>query len=510
MQLEAHLSEDGTERECNTPFSLITPHLHQCERLPTANKRGKRGNHSTEDQLSISRKEDRKEKRTTTSNNSNSKAQKERRKTTASEQQKESGKALQQEEDEEEEEEEEVANEDGDVDMDMDDDTASLAEGKIDGNESPEPAQMRDIKQKGVDQLEVPEEDVLVLRGHESEVFVCTWNPVNVSELASGAGDATGRLWLVPENLTDGQEEPCVLPHLPAKENVRDVTTMEWNPTGTLLATGSYDGQARIWTSQGRSVADAAPGALRHILFGHKGPIFSLKWNKKGTLLLSAGVDENVILWDVHKGEMLQQYRLHDAGVLDVDWRDDTVFASCSSDRTLQVCQVGKKEPIKSYKGHTDEVNSIRWDPTGTYLASCSDDGSAKVWTLNEDKCVQDFRHRKEIYTLRWSPNVTPRLLATASFDTTIKLWDVISGTCLRTLTGHADSVYALAFNPTGKYLASGSFDQNVHLWNVQNGKLLRKHDGGGGIFEVSWNATGTRVAAAYSNSTVVVINAHV
>jgi transducin (beta)-like 1 len=50
---------------------------------------------------------------------------------------------------------------------------------------------------------------------------------------------------------------------------------------GSLLATGSYDGYARIWTTDGR---------LASTLGQHKGPIFALKWNKRGNYILSAGV----------------------------------------------------------------------------------------------------------------------------------------------------------------------------------------------------------------------------
>ncbi len=65
----------------------------------------------------------------------------------------------------------------------------------------------------------------------------------------------------------------------------KDVTSLDWNSDGTLLATGSYDGFARIWTTEGR---------LASTLGQHKGPIFALKWNKKGNYILSAGVDKTV------------------------------------------------------------------------------------------------------------------------------------------------------------------------------------------------------------------------
>ena len=62
--------------------------------------------------------------------------------------------------------------------------------------------------------------------------------------------------------------------------------------TGTQLATGSYDGFARIWSSEGTLVS-----TLGQMTSGcHKGPIFALKWNKKGNYIVSAGVDKVDVL----------------------------------------------------------------------------------------------------------------------------------------------------------------------------------------------------------------------
>ena len=58
------------------------------------------------------------------------------------------------------------------------------------------------------------------------------------------------------------------------------MTSLDWNSSGNLLATGSYDGFARIWTTSGK---------LERTLGQHKGPIFALKWNKSGNYILSAG-----------------------------------------------------------------------------------------------------------------------------------------------------------------------------------------------------------------------------
>lgn len=203
------------------------------------------------------------------------------------------------------------------------------------------------------------------------------------------------------------------------------------------------------------------------------------------------------------------------APTLDVDWRNNTSFATCSTDKLIYVCKVGDTSPLKCFEGHVDEVNAIKWDPSGRLLASCSDDKTAKVWSLTQDKCVHDFKeHTKEIYTIKWSPTGTgsanpnmPLLLASASFDTTVKLWDVDVGKCTHTLQQHTEPVYSVAFSPNGKYVCTGSFDKYMHVWSVSDGTLIKTFKGDAGIYEVCWNKEGDRVAACFANHTVCVVD---
>ncbi|MBA0801950.1 hypothetical protein Gohar_012287, partial [Gossypium harknessii] len=111
----------------------------------------------------------------------------------------------------------------------------------------------------------------------------------------------------------------------------------------------------------------------------------------------------------------------------------------------IYVCKIGEIRPIKTFAGHQGEVNCVKWDPTGSLLASCSDDITAKIWCMKQDKYIHDLReHSKEIYAIRWSPtgpgtnNPNQQLiLASASFDSTVKLWDVELGKLLYSLNGH-------------------------------------------------------------------------
>ena len=83
-----------------------------------------------------------------------------------------------------------------------------------------------------VDQsIEIPSSKATVLRGHESEVFICAWNP-STDLLASGSGDSTARIWDMSDNSTSPNQ--LILRHCIQKGGTevpsnKDVTSLDWN-----------------------------------------------------------------------------------------------------------------------------------------------------------------------------------------------------------------------------------------------------------------------------------------
>lgn len=81
---------------------------------------------------------------------------------------------------------------------------------------------------------------------------IAKWTYSNIALIRSK--DATVRIWDLPISQDDAAAEssnaPVVLEHLPLIDS-HDITALDWNPEGTLIATGSYDSILRIWTARG-------------------------------------------------------------------------------------------------------------------------------------------------------------------------------------------------------------------------------------------------------------------
>src|SRR5262249_40089024 len=89
------------------------------------------------------------------------------------------------------------------------------------------------------------------------------------------------------------------------------------------------------------------------------------------------------------------------------------------------------------------------------------------------------------------------RMLASGSYDATIKLWDMASCKETATLRGHTAGVYSVAFTPDGKVLASGSHDDTARLWDVATGRELAAVKHGYHVKRVAFTPDGKTLISA-------------
>ncbi|BGP15087.1 hypothetical protein JCM10213v2_003042 [Rhodosporidiobolus nylandii] len=401
---------------------------------------------------------------------------------------------------------------------------------------------------KGAKRLGSEDAKVVKLRGHVyAKVQPCAFNPFVPSLLATGGGDSTCRIWDVPppspslpsssSSSVSAQKvvtDHIICKHASAQRKV-DITAVAWDPSGSLLATGSEDGIARIWTPS---------GDLHLVLSMHMRAICSLAWSPSGTLLLTSSLDQTVCLWELTSGKVRQQYSTHADCVLDTDWLDESTFATASMDKTCQLMSTSRPTPLHRFRGHRDEVNVVKFSPCGTLLASCSDDGSVRIHSLRsipaiaasvaarpvkkgdkDRKIDQDEEdgggdgvwalegHRGEVHQVAWHPKAGkegtegPRLVASCSFDHTARLWDADAGTCLHTFARATDYVYSISFEPQlGRWLATGSNDGRLEVWEVKSRTLALEYTHSGPIYELTWHPHGQQIAVCGQTEDVAVV----
>jgi len=151
-------------------------------------------------------------------------------------------------------------------------------------------------------------------------------------------------------------------------------------------------------------------------------------------------------------------------------------------------------QTLRTLSGHQGAVNGVAFAPDGTLLATASSDKTVRLWNPATGEHVRTFQgHTEGVYGVAFSPDGT--LLATASSQNAW-LWDADTGEHLRSLQGHTDDVNAVAFSPDGALLATASGDDTARLWNPATGEHLRTLQGHTeAVWEVAFSPDGTLLA---------------
>ena len=153
---------------------------------------------------------------------------------------------------------------------------------------------------------------------------------------------------------------------------------------------------------------------------------------------------------------------------------NNKILASGGSDLKVKIWDAEKEQPLpRNLEKHSKWIRCLAFSLDGTILASASDDMTVILWNLKTDAPPHILRgHNGWIWSVSFSPD--GKILASGSDDKTVKLWNVETGEPITILKGHIDWVWSVSFSPNGKYIASCGADGIINIWNNNNKTYTR------------------------------------
>jgi WD40 repeat protein len=279
--------------------------------------------------------------------------------------------------------------------------------------------------------------------------------------------------------LTEKKEKP----HMPPKEARRFPSDSEVAVLRAWVNAGATDDSGSIVVAI-PDVKPRKPAAA---------PVNALVFHPAGKLLL-AGVYQDLVLVDAERGKLVHSRSPLREGTQEVSkspiakritaltWsRDGTRLA-------VAVCQPGVSGSVRRYRGadprdlagqptlsaHQDTIADMAFDPAGKVLATCSYDRTVKLWDAASGALLHTLKeHSDAVYGVAFRPD--GKWLASAAADRAVKVFDVETGKLLTTLGDATDWLYAVAWSPDGKHVAAGGVDRSIRVWEVtaEGGKVV-------------------------------------
>jgi WD40 repeat protein len=302
--------------------------------------------------------------------------------------------------------------------------------------------------------------------------------------------------------------------------HTKAVTSVAFSPNGKALATGSADHTVRFWdpatgdelgkpwsarhpircmryAPDGQTLAvlsdqvqlfECAMGREKGML-GKSGPEYrALAFSPDGKLLALVGLDTPIDIYNLEsKNEdcTLEKRKIGAQGGSCVAFSPNGKMIASGTAPSKEILQpreglLGvwiadfKKDSPREFAGRPfrsdGAINAVAFSPDSERLAVAE---SNLISIYDPSRRILDRRlegHKQPVTCLAFTPD--GRIIAAASEDGTIRLWETVTGEQIRTFDGHQSAVTSLAFSPDGKRLASGSADGTALVWDVY-GRVL-------------------------------------
>lgn len=281
---------------------------------------------------------------------------------------------------------------------------------------------------------------IKTLTGHKDGVLALAFSPCG-KFLATAGEDNTIRLWSTP----DGIE----IQTLEAHEG--DVRALAFDQDGDIFASGSWDKTVKIWRTEDCSTLATAAK--------HGAAVNCLAFSPDGKLLYSGSDDGTIKVFSSPKGGFERS--------LSPDMGDIKALAVSPSGLLaaggveLQLMDPSGKL-LKENDSYVYGVRAVAFSPDGKKLAAATGmEKRMEIWDVEKLELAGSIKDSDWLNCLVFTPD--GKHLVTGG--TAVKVWDPVSGACLKTFEGHTDEIYGVDVSPDGKFIASASNDKTVKIW---------------------------------------------
>ncbi|CAO3578793.1 unnamed protein product [Absidia cylindrospora] len=324
--------------------------------------------------------------------------------------------------------------------------------------------------------------NVRLLSGHTDGVMCVQFCDAG-NVVMTGSYDKTIRIW----NLETGELIRVL------KGHTRCVRALQFDEA--KLVTGAMDHTLKIWNWH--------TGECIRTLEGHTGGVLSLHFDCR--LMASGSVDHTIRVWNFKAGECCTLTG-HTEWVNSVRLCQQDMLVSGSDDSTVRLWDLQTRTCIREFKGHVGQVQIALPSPKGfTHRRLLNEEVTIDTMqrrsngfrpgcetttasTANTTRSTADDSTRKSVGDKSTTTSASALssavlsdapLIMTGSLDNTVKQWDLNSGACVRTLFGHVEGVWGLAYDTLR--VVSGSHDKTIRVWDMDSGRCMHALEGHNG-----------------------------
>ena len=245
------------------------------------------------------------------------------------------------------------------------------------------------------------------------------------------------------------------------------ITSMCFNGSGEWIVVGSANmGQMLVWEWRSETYVLKQQG--------HAYDITSLDFSRDGSMIVTGSTDAKVKLWTVANGFCFVTFSDHSAPITSVKFLPSGhAVVSASLDGTVRAFDLVRYRNFRTLTAPKSvQFSSLAVDPSGDVIVAGSKDTfEIYVWSLKTGKLLDILAaHEGPVCMVAFASGSS--LLASASWDATVRTWDVFSGNGNTDVLQHNHDVLALAWHPDGKHLASSTLDGTIYYWNAIDAEI--------------------------------------